>query len=273
MYKEYLEFAKEIACYAGKLMKDNFNKENETEFKEDRTPVTVIDKKINEYLIEQVKEKYPEHRVDGEELKKEGNNNVWVCDPIDGTSMYTRGIPVSVFSLAFVIDGEVKVGVVYDPFLDNMYTAVKNEGAYCNGERIYVSDKVYGQIGSSIDYCMWNKAKYDTLELAKELRKDFKLCQVGSTAHASMLVATGKISAEIFPGTEHSNCDLAASSLIVEEAGGKVTNFKGEKERYDRDLDGVVLSNGIIHDELIKLIKEIYKEELCQNQKYILHLK
>ena len=268
MYKEYLDFSKEIAYYAGKLMKDNFNKDNETEFKEDRTPVTIIDKMINEYLIDKVTEKYPEHSVDGEELKKKGNNYSWVCDPIDGTSMYTRGIPVSVFSLAFVINGEVKVAVVYDPFLDDMYTAIKGEGAYLNDERIHVSDKVYGQIGSSIDYCMWNKAKYDTLEIAKELRKDFKLCQVGSTAHASMLVATGKISAELFPGTNHANCDLAASSLIVEEAGGKVTNFKGEKERYDHDLDGVVLSNGIIHDELIELINKIYFKD--KSQEYIL---
>ena len=262
MYKEYLDFAKEIAYYAGKLMKDNFNKGNEITFKEDRTPVTDIDKKINEYLIERVKEKYPEHSVDGEEMKKEGNNYYWVCDPIDGTSMYTRGVPVSVFSLAFVIDGEVKIGVVYDPFLDDMYTAVKGEGAYCNDERIYVNNKEYGEIGSSIDYCMWDKAKYDTLDIAKKLRKNFKLCQVGSTAHASVLVAMGKICAEIFPGTEHSNCDLAASSLIVEEAGGKVTNFKGEKGRYDSTLDGVVLSNGIIHDKLIEIIKDTYKEEL-----------
>ena len=273
MYKEYLEFSKKIACYAGKLMKDNFNKENDMEFKEDRTPVTIIDKKINEYLIEKVNNKYPEHSVNGEEISKKGNNYVWVCDPIDGTSMYTRGIPVSVFSLALVVDGDVLVGVVYDPFLDDMYSAIKGEGAYLNDKKIHVSNKKYGEIGSSIDYCMWDKAKYDTLEIAKKLRKNFKLCQVGSTAHASMLVATGKISAEIFPGTSHGSCDIAASKLIVEEAGGKVTSFKGEDQRYDLDIDGCILSNGIIHDELIKLINETYKEEICQNQKSILHLK
>ena len=273
MYNEYLNFAKEIAYYAGKLMKDNFNKSYDIEFKEDRTPVTTIDKQINEYLIERVKNKYPEYSVEGEEARKEGNNYVWVCDPIDGTSMFTRGIPISVFSLALVIDGDVKLGVVYDPFLDNMYTAIKGKGAYCNGEKIHVSNKKFGEIGSSIDYCMWDKAKYDTLEIAKKLRKNFKLCQVGSTAHASMLVATGKISAEIFPGVEHSHCDMAASKVIVEEAGGKVTNFKGEIQRYDKAIDGCVLTNGIIHDELIELIKETYKEELCQDQKYISHLK
>ena len=257
--KEYLNFAINIAKHAGEKIKENFYIDNNIEYKEDRTPVTLIDKQINEYLIEEVNRVYPDHSVDGEEAKKDGSNYVWVCDPIDGTSMFTRRVPVSVFSLALVIDGIPTVAVVYDPFLDEMYTSIKGEGAYLNKKRIYVNDKKYGQIGSSIDYCMWNNARYDTIELIKKLRDNFKICQIGSTAHASMLVANGKISAEIFPGVEHGNCDIAASALIVEEAGGKVTNFKGEIQRYDRDIDGVILSNGIIHDELIKLIKEIYE--------------
>ena len=111
--EEYLEFAKHVAFYAGELMKKYFDSDKEIEYKEDRTPVTMIDKKINHYLIEQVKLNYPYHDVDGEEEKlKNGNDFVWVCDPIDGTSMYTRGIPVSVFSLALTYNGEPIVGVV-----------------------------------------------------------------------------------------------------------------------------------------------------------------
>jgi len=72
-----------------------------------------------------------------------------------------------------------------------------------------------------------------------------------------MLVARGVISAEIFPGTEHGNCDMAASTLIVSEAGGKVSNFKGEDQRYDTDIDGCLLSNGIVHDKILSLIKKL----------------
>ena len=259
--QEYLEFAIDIAHYAGKIMKDNFSSEkNKIEFKEDRTPVTMADKKINNYLIEKVKEKYPNHSVDGEEEKYINDSKyVWVCDPIDGTSMYTRGVPVSVFSLALVIDGVPYVGVVYDPYLDKMYTAIKGEGAYCNNKRIYVNKKKYGELGLSIDCCMWNRAKYDTLDLIKVIRTSAKTCQIGSTAHASMLVAEGKISGEIFPGTVHGNCDIAASKLIVEEAGGIVTSFMGEDQRYDRPIDGAILTNGIIHDDIIKIIRKVYK--------------
>lgn len=258
---EYLNFAIRVAKYAGKLIKQNFDKEDiGLEYKEDRTPVTYIDKKINEYVISQVNINYPTHSVDGEEEKMLKNSKyVWVCDPIDGTSMFTRGIPISVFSLALVEDGEPIVGVVYDPFLDKMYTAIKGKGAFCNEKKICVNNKKYGDIGSSVDYCMWLKAKYDTLEVVKKIRKDFKICQIGSVAHASMLVASGKLVAEIFPGTDHGYCDIAASKLIVEEAGGKVTDFSGNDQRYDREIDGALLTNGEVHDIILEKIKKFGK--------------
>ena len=259
--EEYLDFALGIKDYAKEIMKKYFFlEENNIEYKEDRTPVTTADKLINHYLIEAVKKNYPTHGVCGEEEKyNENSKYLWVCDPIDGTSMYTRGVPVSTFSLAFVIDGDVKVGVVLDPFLDDVYTAIKGQGAYLNGEKINVNDKKLGEVGCSIDYCMWDKAKYDTLPIVGELRSVAKMFQVGSTVHASMLVARGKISAELFPGTAHGNCDIAASKLIVSEAGGVVTNFLGEDQRYDRDIEGAVLSNKVIHEELMEKVKKYSK--------------
>lgn len=255
--KEYLEFAQELAYKAGSIMKEYFYKEKQTEYKSDKTPVTIADKMINDYVIEQVKKKYPTHSVDGEEAKNINKSKyVWVCDPIDGTSMFTRGVPVSVFSLALVYEGVPIVGVVYDPFLNDMYTAIKDSGAYCNDKPIKVSDKEYGELGCSIDYCMWNNAKFDTLEIAKDIRKDVKLCQVGSTAHASMLVAKGTICAEIFPGTSHGHCDMAASKLIVTEAGGKVTDFYGNDQRYDQAINGAILTNNKVHDKLLSKIKK-----------------
>ena len=260
-YNEYLDFAKKLALNAGKIMWEHFfAKNNKVLFKEDRTPVTEADRIINDYVIMEVKKHYPTHSVDGEEQKNiQDSEYVWVLDPIDGTSMFTRHVPVAVFSLALVVNGEVKVGVVYDPFLEEMYTAIKGEGAFLNNKPIHVSDKEYGSLGSSIDICMWTDAKYDTLKLIEQIRDNNKTSQLGSTAHASMLVARGTISAEIFPGSEHGHCDIAASSLIVSEAGGTVTNFWGEDQRYDRDIDGCVLSNGVTHEKLLKLIRSTYE--------------
>ena len=97
--EEYLEFAKETALYAGKVMLEGYNKDIDQGFKEDRTVVTIIDKKINKYLIDKVKEKYPEHSVIGEEESyKTDSKYVWVCDPLDGTGMYVNHIPVFVLN-------------------------------------------------------------------------------------------------------------------------------------------------------------------------------
>lgn len=256
--KEYLEFAVSIARYAGEVMnKYFFGDDNIVEYKSDKTPVTYVDKAINRYLIEQVKNKYPNHSVEGEEESYKGKSSfVWVCDPLDGTSMYTRHVPVSVFSLALVLDGEVMVGVVYDPFLDEMYTAIRGEGAYCNGKPIHVNHKKFDELGCTIDYCMWNGAKYDTVDIMKSFRDHVKTSQVGSVAHACMLVARGLISGEVFPGSIHGHCDIAASALIVEEAGGIVTDFHGKKQRYDGPIDGAVLTNVEINDDLLKIIKD-----------------
>ena len=255
---KYLEFAKEIAYKAGDLMTNSFYDEDfNIIYKKDKTPVTQIDKKINEYLIKKVNKKYPTHSVDGEEEKLiKDSEYVWVCDPIDGTSSFTRHIPVSVFSLALVYNGEPIIGVVYDPYLDEMYTAIKGEGAYLNDfQKLSVNDTKYGELGCTIDYNMWNEAKYDVYKIIGKIKKDVKICQIGSVAHACMLISRGLISGEIFPGTNHAHCDMAASKLIVEEAGGKVTDFKGKNQRYDQDIDGAIITNKIIHEELLKKIR------------------
>ena len=258
--EEYLEFAKRIAHHAGDIIKEYFYKDQQIEFKEDRTPVTVADKIINAYLIEEAKKEYPDFSVIGEELSNRIDSKyAWVCDPIDGTSMFTRHIPISVFSLALVYDGEPIVAVVYDPFLDEMYTAIKGKGAYCNEKKIGVNKLKLDELGCSIDYNMWNKAKYDTLEVVKTLREHAKTCSTGSVAHACMMVVTGRISAQIFPGTSHGECDVAASKLIVEEAGGLTSNMHGESQRYDEDIDGFVATNKEIHDGLILELKKVYK--------------
>lgn len=252
---EYLDFAIEIAHYAGDRIKNSFFEEKQLNYKKDKTVVTEIDKDINHYLIEKVKEKYPDHSVDGEEEKFGGfSKHVWVCDPIDGTGMFVAGVPVSVFSLAFVVDGEVQVGVVYDPYLDNMYTAIKGKGAYCNKKRIRVNSLDLGDFGYRLNYEMWNHSKYDTMGIAQDLLGVAKISSIGSVARSCMAIATGEFSCDLFPGVEHGNCDIAASSLIVTEAGGKVTDFFGNSQRYDQDINGAIISNGVSHQKVLKVI-------------------
>ena len=256
MYNEYLEFAKTIAYKAKDIMLKYFDKDSNFNYKSDNTIVTVADKEINHYLIEEVRKKYPNHSVDGEEEQIGSSDYVWICDPIDGTAMYARGIPTCVFSLALSIKGEVVAGLVYDPFNDNMYYASKGNGAYKNDKKIMVNNYTLDDKESLVHYDMHPSFDYDVYDVIKELGKRTYIVSIGSIIRACMCIAEGNFNLAIFPGTIHKNCDIAAVKIIVEEAGGMVTDLFGKDQRYDKDINGAIISNGIIHDEVIKLVKD-----------------
>lgn len=253
---EYLDFAKDIAKHAGEVMLKYFNQNNGASYKGDKTIVTLADTEINSYLIKMVKEKYPSHSVDGEEEQFGKSDYVWVCDPVDGTAMYARHIPVAVFSLALVVDGEPMVGLVYDPFTDNLYTAIKGNGAFKNNKKIEVNDILFDDMRSVSNFDMWSNADYNLCDFIKEIGKRTYFVSIGSVIRACMCVASGEFNFAIFPGTKHKNCDIAAAKVIVEEAGGKVTNIFGENQRYDQSIKGAIISNGMVHDEVISIIKK-----------------
>lgn len=260
MNETYLKFAKEIAYGAGKIMLKYFNEDNKSYYKEDETIVTKADNEINSYLIRKVKEKFPNHSVDGEEEQFGKSNYVWVCDPIDGTAMYARHIPVAVFSLALVVDGFPQIGVIYDPFTDNLYHAIKGKGAYQNNQKIQVNNLKLNDKRNLSHIDMNFKSKYQIYDIVKKISKKTNLTDIGSIARACTCVATGDFTFAIFTGTIHKNCDVAAAKVIIEESGGMVTDLFGSSQRYDTDIKGAVLSNGIVHKEVIKIIKKYIKE-------------
>lgn len=258
---EFLSFAKNIALEAGKIMIKYFSGDNGSFYKLDNTIVTKADTEINHYLVEQVKKTYPNHSIDGEEEQFGKSDYVWVCDPVDGTAVYARHIPVAVFSLALVINGKSVVGVVYDPFTKNLYEATLGGGAYLNGTKISVNNIPLNDMKSVSNFDMWPNAPYNTYDSIKELGEQTYFISLGSAIHGCMEVAKGNFTLEIFSGTTHKNCDIAAAKIIVEEAGGKVTDLFGNEQRYDESINGAVISNGLVHDEVIKTIKKYLKNK------------
>jgi len=266
MYGE-MEFAKKLAYDAGEIMKKYFNqKDIGDKYKgedDKKTIVTLADTEINQMVIDQVREKYPEHGVFGEE-DSFGNDRkiLWVCDPVDGTAMFSCGVPVSVFSLALVIDGESKLGVVYDPFKDEIYTAIKGEGAYCNSNKLSVNTEKLGDVSAISNYDSSSRYVSSSRTYQKDLRpavdlldRETYLTSIGSIIRASMLVASGNMVAEITAVSGNKNMDVAAVKVIVEEAGGKVTDIFGNEQRYDQDIKGAIISNSVVHDELVNAVK------------------
>lgn len=248
----YLVFAKDLAYQAGDIMRANFKPGVASETKSDMTPVTIADTQINKMVIDAVAEKFPDHSVMGEEESSTTQNTeyLWVCDPIDGTIPYTLGIPANMFSLALVHNGESILGVLYDPYTDRLYEAVKGNGAFMNGQKIRVNQEVApkGYITMpTMQYGLTNNADMVHDAITMGIRS-FSVCCV---TYEAMLIANGQITGAIFPG--NTPWDIAACKVIVEEAGGVVTNLDGEEQKYDCPIRGAVMSNGVMHDELVAL--------------------
>jgi inositol-phosphate phosphatase len=257
--QEWLDFAKSVAHEAGDIMRKYFGKKLDAHFKADNTIVTVADEEINQLVIQRVAERYPDHDIDGEEASdRRGSDYVWACDPIDGTAPFAMELPVSVFSLALVVDGQPEVGVIYAPFSDHLYWAVCGQGAFMNGKQIYVNKKTFGGMtGMNVDW--WPNAQWDVMRVIHKLayEKGAYVTAPGSTTHAAALVARGEFVASVFAGTKGKNVDVAAAKVIVEEAGGKVTDLFGREQRYDQDICGAVLSNGIVHEEIVEAMRKL----------------
>ena len=254
-YQKEIEFAKSMAADAGKIMKKYYRIDQGVEIKDDTTPVTLADTEINSLLIERVKAEFSDCGVLGEEESwNEDREKLWVCDPIDGTVGFILHIPTSAFSLAYVVDGVVKAAVAYNPFVDELYYAVIGGGAFRNGQPIKVSTKSWGE-QVHIAQSSGGKDPFRDVELVAHLasQKIYINSSPGIVYHGC-LIAEGSIEGRVF--MYHTAHDIAAVKLIIEEAGGKVTDIDGNEQRYDRKLNGAVMSNGLIHDELLKIMKE-----------------
>lgn len=257
---QYLEFATQLAHKAGEIMLEHFQIGLAAELKasEGNSPVTIADNTINQLVIDLVRSTYPDHAVHGEEQSLNTKNAAytWVCDPIDGTLPYSQGIPTNVFALALVdnADGQPKVAVVYDPYMKRLFHATQSKGAYMNDSELHVnriaafSDAIVGLSSQRSAYVDATKLKADILSAC------FRQVYLNSSIYEAMLVASGQIAAKVHVGS--GAYDVVTSKLIVEEAGGKVTDLFGDAQRYDQPVRGAIISNGLVHDELVALARK-----------------
>lgn len=254
-HSTHMEFALDLARAAGECIRSSFTLEMKKKWKADNSPITETDLLINEHVSNAVKEQFPDYSLLSEEgdVIVDGSSYTWVCDPVDGTIPFSHGIPLCVFSLALVYNGESILGVVYDPFMDRMFSSKKGEGAYLNGRKIKVCST--DSLDNSIVGIGYSKnARYDFSHLFNILKqRQVKTIDVYSRAYLGALVACGELTATVFPCTRP--YDTAALKVIVEEAGGVVTDIFGNEQRYDGDINGHLMSNGFLHSELMNLVK------------------
>ena len=260
-YPQELVLAKRLAKEAGKVMLAYFNTAaSDPTIKKDKTIVTKADTDINRRIIEVLSKETPEYSIWGEEesLVVKDAKFTWVCDPVDGTMPFAKGLPIASFSLALVDENGTSVlGVVYDPFQDRLFEAVKGKGAYLNGVKISVSDKA-DLDGAYINQELWiNHEEQVMFDDPKDIfnKAGAKITTQCSSVIMGCFVANGAYEALIFGQGKPE--DIAALAVIVTEAGGKVTDLFGQPQRYDTNIQGAIVSNGLIHDQVHEILKGI----------------
>lgn len=256
-YKLELATAKQIANEAGQIMRQYFRGDQGRVIKQDGSPLTVADTSINRMVIERLQASFPDDGIIGEEesTSEYGMGRKWFCDPIDGTKAFTWGVPTAMFSLALVLDGKPIVGVCYEPMLDQMYWAVKTQGAYCGDQLLNVNQD---SLTSGI-LAIPSNTKDITKNpvIASILESGVTTAVFSGAVYKASAVADGRFVGYV--ETKVNAHDMAAIQVVIEEAGGRVTDLNGQAYDYSKPFSGTIVSNGLVHGELEELVNRIKK--------------
>lgn len=256
LYEKELEFAKSLGQFAYEIAQKYYKKNPSTVIKHDDSPVTIADEEINQLVIDRVKKQFPDHGVLGEEQSFGLDRDyLWVCDPIDGTVAFTMGSASFMFSIALVIIGEPIVAVVVNLSDGALYHAVKNKGSYYNNNRSTVSTRGLAEarlfFPSSITDMFKNKNFYERL-VASVARAN----PISGGVFKGAVISEGLADGSVWLRPVHA-WDVAAVALLVTEAGGIVSDRHGNtKLDCSTTLDGIIMSNAIIHEALMTIVTE-----------------
>ena len=250
--------AREAARVASKVLKEGFGKVRRIEKKGEIDLITEVDLKAEKTIIEILTRHFPEDTILAEETGMHhcATDRVWVVDPLDGTTNYAHSFPFFAVSIALEVQGEIVVGMVFDPLRNEYFEAAKGMGAFSSQGSIKVSR--IGAIGSAL---MGTGFPYtvhqDSVGILDRLKKILGVAQGIRRAGAASLdlcyVASGCLDGFWEEGLKP--WDTAAGSIIIQEAGGRLTDFSGDE--YSPYKGTIVASNGLIHHEILEVLGTI----------------
>jgi myo-inositol-1(or 4)-monophosphatase len=256
--ESFEQVAIRAAKKAGFLLKRRLGQKRQVSYKGAVNLVTEMDLLSEKIIVYEIRKRHPNHSFLAEEktsVTVENSPYRWIIDPLDGTTNYAHGVPIFSVSIALENRGEVILGVVYDPIRDELFVAKKGKGARLNGRKIHVSStptlsKSLLATGFPYDLRESRTDNFDHFRNFSLRAHDVR--RAGSASLVLCYVAAGRLDG--YWEMKLGPWDFAAGSLIIREAGGKVTNFWGNA----LGLDGkhVVASNGKIHRAMIRVLKK-----------------
>jgi histidinol-phosphatase len=247
-----LEVAIAAAQAAGEIALRYFRTRLTVEYKSDRSPVTQADRECEQRITAVLRAAFPDYGIVGEEFGvREGAGATWIIDPIDGTKNFIRGIPYFATLIGLEEDGEITAGVVYAPAIDDLLYARKGEGAFDRSGRLRVSTRnslgdslvLFGGIDIFRRKGHWRG--FEQLVQASGRQRGF------GDYFGHTFVARGQ--AEAMVELDLKPWDMAAVKIIIEEAGGRFTDFTGTPTIYGGNA---IASNGLVHDQIVELFRD-----------------
>ena len=252
---KFLKVAIQAAKIAEGVILKYYQKNLAVRFKEDNSALTIVDEEAEKAILGVLSENFPHHGFLGEELGNEGckdSEYTWVVDPIDGTKNFSRGIPIFGTQIGLARQGKIIVGVANAPALGELCYAEEGQGAWCNRSRIHVSrvsslDRAYLNFGG-IKYF---GRKHLVDKLAKLANQLFSCRSFGGDTWPYHLLAQGKIDLILDPDIKI--WDVAGSKLIIEEAGGIITDFQGKPLDFNSTTS--LAGNKRLHSLVLKYFR------------------
>ncbi|NPV83353.1 MAG: inositol monophosphatase [Candidatus Aminicenantes bacterium] len=251
----FLPAARKAALEAGRYLLEGLSQAKRVTYKGQVDLVTSFDRRSEEIIYDRLSRAFPGHSfLAEEEIKRDRDSDYcWLVDPLDGTTNYAHGLPVFCVSVALAFRNEIILGLVYDPSREELYSATRGRGAYLNGKPIRVSktrklDR--SLLATGFPYDVRTSQDNNLDHFANFAIRAQAIRRLGSAALDLCYVACGR-----FDGYWEKKLkpwDLAAGALLVEEAGGRVTDLAGKKFR----LPGphIVASNGYIHRSMLEIL-------------------
>jgi myo-inositol-1(or 4)-monophosphatase len=239
------------AFEAGKLLMDKFESGLRVEFKGKYDLVTEADRQAEALIVKLIRERYPDHDFLAEEgdYAEAGSDYRWIIDPLDGTTNYAHGFPWFAVSIALEVKGRLELGVVYNPYVGDFYVAERGSGAFLNERRLKVStidtlERSLLATGFAYDH---KKCKANNYDYFTRFQKEAQACRRPGAASLDLAsVAAGRFDG--FWELKLKPWDLAAGILLIEEAGGLVSNFDGLPMTLESQE--CMASNRLIHEEM-----------------------
>lgn len=258
MEDKFLKVAKQAALEAGEIIQKYSGKFGEKSFKgEDKSNfATIADLEAEKTIIKVILKYFPNHNILAEEggSKNKNSEYTWVIDPLDGSFTFGRDIPYFTVSIGLLKANVPVVGVINHISFNNLYWAKIGKGAFLNGKKIKVSSKEdLSEVAATLDYGHKAKrqAKLD-LYINTLITKIGYPYAFGSAAVTLVLVAQGTLDLYV---NQAYPWDFVAGTVIIREAGGKVTNFEGNEPDWTKDRLEIVASNGLIHDQILGALR------------------